>query len=80
MQNGVDRRRLGVAMGTTTFLRGLGGASAPRPSARCSPRASAPARRTAPRLDAVQTVFLVAAPLAAVALLIVLALPETTNE
>lgn len=26
VQNGVDRRRLGVAMATTSFFRGLGGA------------------------------------------------------
>jgi EmrB/QacA subfamily drug resistance transporter len=81
VQNGVDRRRLGVAMGTTTFLRGLGGAIGAAAlgavfAARVGP---GPADR-ADVIDAVGTVFLVAAPLAAIALLIVLALPETTNE
>jgi EmrB/QacA subfamily drug resistance transporter len=81
VQNGVDRRRLGVAMGTTTFLRGLGGAigAAALGAVFAARVGTGPADR-ADVIDAVGTVFLVAAPLAAIALLIVLALPETTNE
>ena len=81
VQNGVDRRRLGVAMGTTTFLRGLGGAiGAAALGAIFAARVGTGPADRADVIDAVQTVFLVAAPLAAIALLIVLALPETTNE
>jgi MFS family permease len=77
VQNGVDRRQLGTAMATTTFLRGLGGAIGAAAlgaifAARTGGGAAVP--------DAVQTVFLIAAPLAAIGLLIVLALPETTND
>jgi EmrB/QacA subfamily drug resistance transporter len=77
VQNGVDRRQLGTAMATTTFLRGLGGAIGAAAlgaifAARTDGGAAIP--------DAVQTVFLIAAPLAAIGLLIVLALPETTHD
>lgn len=77
VQNGVDRRRLGTAMATTTFLRGLGGAIGAAAlgaifAARTDGGAAIP--------DAVQSVFLVAAPVAAIALLVVLALPETTTD
>jgi EmrB/QacA subfamily drug resistance transporter len=77
VQNGVDRRRLGVAMATTTFLRGLGGAIG------AAALGAIFAARTAAGVDladAVQTVFLIAAPLAAVGLLVVLALPESTTD
>ena len=81
VQNGVDRRRLGVAMGTTTFLRGLGGAvGAAALGAIFAARVGTGAASRADVVDAVQTVFLVAAPLAAIALLIVLALPDTTDD
>jgi predicted MFS family arabinose efflux permease len=77
VQNTVDRRTLGVAMSTTTFLRGLGGAIGAAAlgaifAARIDGGAGLP--------DAVQTVFLVAAPLAAIALLVALALPEATTD
>jgi EmrB/QacA subfamily drug resistance transporter len=77
VQNNVDRRRLGVAMATTTFLRGLGGAIGAAAlgaifAARIDSGAALP--------DAVQTVFLIAAPLAAIAVLIALALPESATE
>ena len=73
VQNGVDRRRLGVAMGTTTFLRGLGGAiGAAALGAIFAARVGTGPADRADVIDAVQTVFLVAAPLAAIALLIVL--------
>jgi len=81
VQNGVERRRLGVAMGTTTFLRGLGGAvGAAALGAIFAARVGTGAASPAVVADAVQTVFLVAAPLAAIALSIVLALPETTTD
>jgi predicted MFS family arabinose efflux permease len=81
VQNGVDRRRLGVAMGTTTFLRGLGGAiGAAALGAVFAARVGTGPVGRADVIDAVQTVFLIAAPLAAIALLIVLALPETTTD
>jgi EmrB/QacA subfamily drug resistance transporter len=77
VQNNVDRRKLGVAMSTTTFLRGLGGAIGAAAlgaifAARIDGGAALP--------DAVQTVFLIAAPLAAIALLVTLALPDSTTE
>jgi MFS family permease len=88
VQNSVDRRRLGVAMATTNFFRALGGAVGAAVlgaifAARAGTHASAtgglhaltPAAR-ADLIDAVQTVFIVAAPLAAVALAVVLLLPE----
>ena len=87
VQNGVDRRQLGVAMGATTFLRGLGGgigaaalgaifaARVGMGVAGGGPTSLSAAVR-ADVIHGVQTVFLVAAPLAAIALLIVLALPE----
>lgn len=88
VQNGVDRRQLGVAMATTSFFRGLGGAiGAAVLGAVFAARAGTtvatgpdvhaltPAAR-ADVIDAVQTVLLVAAPIAALALLIVLLVPE----
>ncbi|TML98733.1 MAG: MFS transporter [Actinobacteria bacterium] len=85
VQNGVDRRRLGVAMATTNFFRALGGAIGAAIlgaifAARAGTHVSGvhtltPAAR-ADLIDAVQTVFVVAAPLAAVAFVIVLLLPE----
>ena len=88
VQNGVDRRRLGVAMATTNFFRALGGAigaavlgaifagrAAAHVSGGTGVHALTPAAR-ADIIDAVQTVFIVAAPLAAIALAVVLLLPE----
>jgi MFS family permease len=86
VQNDVDRRQLGVAMATTSFFRGLGGAiGAAMLGAVFAARAGSigdgavgglgPSAR-ADVIDAVQTVFLVAAPIAGLALLIVLLLPE----
>ncbi|HEY0344566.1 MAG TPA: MDR family MFS transporter [Solirubrobacteraceae bacterium] len=82
VQNSVDRRRLGVAMATTNFFRALGGAVGAAVlgaifAARAGGHASAAAAvGRADVVDAVQTVFTVAAPIAAVALLVVLALKE----
>jgi EmrB/QacA subfamily drug resistance transporter len=87
VQNGVDRARLGVAMGITTFFRGLGGAIGAAVlgaifAARTGTSATAaglhhlsPAART-DVIHGVQTVFLCAAPIAAVALATVLLLRE----
>lgn len=77
VQNGVDRRELGVATATTSFFRALGGAAGAAVlgavfAAQAGSRASSD-----DIVDAVQAVFLVAAPLAALALLVVLFLPES---
>jgi EmrB/QacA subfamily drug resistance transporter len=87
VQNGVDRAQLGVAMGITSFFRGLGGAVGAAVlgaifAARAGTSATAgglhhlgPAVR-ADVIHGVQTVFLCAAPIAAVALATVLLLRE----
>jgi EmrB/QacA subfamily drug resistance transporter len=87
VQNEVDRRQIGVAMAATTFFRGLGGAiGAAVLGAVFAARAGMHAAEggvgalgavaRADIVDAVQTVFLVAAPLAAIALVVVMRLPE----
>jgi EmrB/QacA subfamily drug resistance transporter len=74
VQNGVDRTQLGTAMAATSFFRGLGGAiGAAVLGAVFASRAGG---GTGGVIDGVQTVFLVAAPIAAAALLITLLLVE----
>src|SRR4051794_27754477 len=69
VQNGVDRRRLGSAMATTSFARGLGGAVGAAAFGAVFSAGGSGA-------GAIQTVFLVAAPVAVLALVVVLALRE----
>jgi EmrB/QacA subfamily drug resistance transporter len=89
VQNGVDRRRLGIAMATTSFFRGLGGAIGAAVlgaifAARVGTAGAVAdggvtalgAGARADVIDAVQAVFIVAAPIAALALAVVLLLPE----
>jgi MFS family permease len=78
VQNGADRRRLGVAMATTSFFRGLGGAvGAALLGAVFAARVGA---RGDDVIRGVQAVFVVAAPIAAAALVVVLLLKEVPLE
>jgi hypothetical protein len=83
VQNGVERAQLGVAMAATSFFRGLGGAAgaavlgavfAGRVGAHPASGLGAVARPEV--IDGVAAVFAVAAPVAALALLLTLALPR----
>jgi predicted MFS family arabinose efflux permease len=80
VQNAVDRGRMGVAMAATSFSRGLGGAvGAALLGAVFASRvagSTAPAAARADVIDGVRTVFIAAAPLAAVALVALLMLQE----
>ena len=87
VQNGVDPRRIGTAMASTSFFRGLGGAVGAAVlgavfTARAGMTAAATGGSTleeglrAGVIHGVQTVFIVAAPIAALALAITLALRE----
>jgi predicted MFS family arabinose efflux permease len=87
VQNSVDRSELGIAMATANFFRGLGGAIgaavlgavfAARAGTSGLSEGPTAVGATAPAdvIDAVQTVFAVAAPIAALALLVVLGLRE----
>jgi predicted MFS family arabinose efflux permease len=80
VQNAVDRGRLGVAMAATSFSRGLGGAvGAALLGAVFASRvagSTAPAAARGDLIDGVQSVFIAAAPLVALALAAVLLLQE----
>ena len=74
VQNSVERRELGVATATTGFFRAVGGGAG---AAVLGAVFAAQAGGARPEIaDAVQTVFLVAAPLAALGALVVLLLDE----
>jgi MFS family permease len=88
VQNSVERRELGIAMAVTGFFRGLGGAigAALLGAVFAAQAGSSVSDASGPGLgavvagdaiDGVQAVFLVAAPLAALALIAVLQLPES---
>ena len=79
VQNGVDRARLGVAMATTSFFRGLGGAMGAAVLGAVF-AAQASSADPAAVIDGVRTVFVVAAPVAALALLITLRLPAERSQ
>jgi EmrB/QacA subfamily drug resistance transporter len=87
VQNSVPRARLGTAMATTTFFRGIGGAAGAAVlgaifTARTGVTTTAGslghlgAAARADVIHGVQAVFLTAAPIAAIALIVVLALRE----
>jgi len=87
VQNEVDRRQLGVAMATTTFFRGLGGAIgaavlgavfAAHAGGTAADVASVGVTGRSGLVDAVQIVLLVAAAVAALGLIVVAFLRERT--
>ncbi len=89
IQNSVDRRDLGIAMATASFSRGMGGAVgaavlgavfAARTGVHATDGLALDAAARAHVADAVQTVFLVAAPIAALGLLAALLVPEVPLE
>src|SRR5205807_3135747 len=74
VQNGVEQRRIGIATAATSFFRGLGGAvGAALFGAVFAGRVGA---GHASVIGGVQAVFMVAAPIAVLALIVVTRLPE----
>ena len=74
VQNGVERTRIGVATSTTAFFRAFGGATG---AAGLGAVFAAAGR---PVADAVQTTFFVAAAVAALAALVMIALPAAVDR
>ena len=80
VQNGVERRDLGVAMSTTAFFRGLGGALGAAVLGAVFTARAGGSPSAAAVIDGVQAVFVIASPVAALALVISLALPGRELE
>ncbi|HEU4656159.1 MAG TPA: MDR family MFS transporter [Capillimicrobium sp.] len=80
VQNGVDRRQLGIAMAATGFFRGLGGAVGAAALGAVFAARAGNAESAGAVADGVQTVFLVAVPVALAALAITLLLDDVVLD
>ena len=74
VQNGVERTRIGVATSTTAFFRAFGGATG------AAGLGAVFAATDRPVAEAVQTTFFVAAAVAALAAIVMVALPAAVDR